>query len=100
MSTRAVDNRGPHLPPIEPPASVDDRRLCGELRHVTTRRQIALVRSVSDELEHCLSDWPGHGAVVAMRAQLIEEVARLGRMALEAADSASNIDESGEYAKR
>jgi hypothetical protein len=85
------------LPSIEALRSSDERLLSYELCSIATRRQIALVRSIADALEHCMSERQRPGKVIAMRAQLAEEVARLGCRALEAAAAGCHADESGVY---
>jgi hypothetical protein len=53
-----------------------------ELRVLATKQQIAVVRTLADELERCLV--PG-GAALAVQGQLVEELARLGCRSLETA---------------
>jgi hypothetical protein len=75
--------------------SSDDRQLSEELSRVAARRQIALVRSLADALDDCLSASAGDDRAPAMHAQLLEELARLGCRALEAAAAAvPRTDES------
>jgi hypothetical protein len=65
----------PVLPSLQAIHALCDRR--GEAdRHVAgTRRQIAVIRSLADELHRCAS---GGEVAHAMREQLIAELARLG----------------------
>jgi hypothetical protein len=58
------------------------RDVTEELRLVATKRQVAIVRSLTDELERCLA----RGSLTrGLRQQLADELARLGRGSLEAA---------------
>lgn len=68
--------------PISRRVEVDDVR--------RVREQMALVRSLIDELERTL---PRSGMSVSPRAQLIEELARLGCRALETAARMSPPDD-------
>jgi hypothetical protein len=63
----------------------DDRPEAGDLRLVATKRQVAIVRALVDELERCLA----RGGATAAREQLVHELARLGRKTLETAAALS-----------
>lgn len=78
-----------HLPSIQALTSGDDRLLHEELGGLAVRRQTAVVRALLDQVE-CLSPW---SAIEGLRAQLVEELARLGCMLLEAAASLSSTTE-------
>lgn len=78
-----------HLPSIEALLSGDDRLLHQELGGLAVRRQTAVVRALLDQLE-CLSPL---SAIEGLRAQLVEELARLGCTMLEAAASLSSTTE-------
>jgi hypothetical protein len=56
---------------------------------VAARRQIAAFRTVADELERCLASGSDAHHSEAVGDQLIEEMARLGCRALEAASVAA-----------
>jgi hypothetical protein len=71
-----------HLPSLRALRSSDERLLAEELRVVATKRQIAVVRTLADELERCLVR---AGAAPALQEQLVQELARLGCRSLEAA---------------
>jgi hypothetical protein len=75
----------PHLPSIQALGAEDDRLLREELRCLAAREQAAAVRAIAERIE-CLAPW---GADRSLRAQLVEELARLGCRALEAAASMS-----------
>ncbi len=97
MTTDSTDRPLANLPSIEALRSPDERLLSDELCSIALRRQIALVRSIADALEHCMLERQRPGRGIAMRAQLAEEVARLGCRALEAAAAGCRADESGVY---
>ena len=61
----------------------DDRLFAEELRLVVTNRQVAIVRTLADELERCLVR--DGAAMPALQEQLVQELARLGCRSLEAA---------------
>ena len=80
------------MPPDDLPSRTalrdrDDRAAAEELRLVATKRQVAIVRTLADELERCLARG-GPGKTV--REQLVYELARLGRGSLEAAAAMSS----------
>jgi hypothetical protein len=75
-----------HLPSIEALVAGDDRRLHEELSGLSVRKQTAVVRMLMDQLE-VVSPW---SAVEGVRAQLVEELARLGCLILQAAASMSS----------
>ena len=77
------------LPSLRALHAVDDRLLDQELRLLTTRRQIAVVRAIADELERCLH---GGSVLESLRAQFIEELSRLGCRSLEAAAALAKVD--------
>ncbi len=85
MSNAALE----HLPSLRALTSSNDDLLSNELKLVSTRRQIAVVRTIADELERCLRDGRD---VHTLREQFIEELAKLGCRSLEmAADIAGSI---------
>jgi hypothetical protein len=61
----------------------DDRLFAEELRLVVTNRQVAIVRTLADELERCLVR--DGAAMPALQEQLVQELARLGCRSLETA---------------
>lgn len=75
----------PHLPSIQALGADDDRLLREELRCLAAREQASVVRALAERIE-CLAPW---GAGGPLRALLVEELARLGCRALEAAASMS-----------
>jgi hypothetical protein len=75
-----------HLPSIAALTAGDDRLLHRELGGLAVRRQSAVVRALLDQLER-VSPW---SASDGLRAQLLEELARLGCVRLEAAASLSS----------
>jgi len=77
------------LPSLRALHAVDDRLLDQELRLLTTRRQIAVVRAIADELERCLQ---GGSVFESLRAQFVEELSRLGCRSLEAAAALAKVD--------
>jgi hypothetical protein len=70
------------LPSVRALLSLDERLLTEELHLVATRRQIAVVRAIADELERCVATDP---VVRALQEQLVHELAKLGCRSLEAA---------------
>jgi hypothetical protein len=60
----------------------DDSLLAQELGVVAAKHQIAIVRTLTDELERCLMRG---SAMRAIRAQIVHELARLGCRSLEVA---------------
>ncbi len=74
-----------HLPSIEALTAGDDSLLRQELGGLAVRRQSAVVRALLDQLE-CASP---RSVSDGLRAQLVEELARLGHALLEAASSLS-----------
>jgi len=77
------------LPSLRALGANDDRLLDEELRLLATRRQIAVVRAVADELERCVQ---GGGLFESLRAQFIEELSKLGCRSLEAAANLAKVD--------
>ncbi len=74
-----------HLPSVAALLADDDCVLHRELGGLAVRRQTAVVRMLLDQLESLsLVGEPG-----SLRAQLVEELGRLGCMVLEAAASVS-----------
>lgn len=59
------------------------------LPSLATRRQIAIVRSIADEIGRCAL---GGSLLDALRAQFIEELSRLGCRSLEAAAALAMVD--------
>ncbi len=73
---------GQHLPSVLALTSEDDALLSVELVALSARRQVAIVRTIADQLEKLLAESAACGA---LRDQLVEEVARLGCMSLRVA---------------
>lgn len=71
-----------HLPSLRALRAGDERLLAEKLRVVATKQQIAVVRTLADELERCLGRG---GAALAVQGQLVEELARLGCRSIETA---------------
>jgi 2-keto-3-deoxy-6-phosphogluconate aldolase len=71
-----------HLPSLRALRASDERLLEDELRLVATKQQIAVVRTLADELERCLVHG---GAATALQEQLVQELARLGCRSIETA---------------
>jgi hypothetical protein len=71
----------PALPSVSTLRSNDDGRLDAELRVVRLRTQVAVVRTLADEIECVVSPHQLHG----LSDQLVEEMARLGRRLFEEA---------------
>ncbi|HEY3820148.1 MAG TPA: hypothetical protein VGL81_23450 [Polyangiaceae bacterium] len=71
-----------HLPSLRALSAGDDRILADELRILAARQQLAIVRTISDEMEWCLAH---RVATNGLREQLVEELARLGCRSVEAA---------------
>jgi hypothetical protein len=87
---------GTRLPSLQALIDPDDDRLLADLRLMATRRQIATFRSIADELERYLDGRSEDPRAKAAGAQLLEEMARLGCRALEAAAAVTTrTDESG-----
>jgi hypothetical protein len=63
------------LPSLHLLQTGDDRQLLDELGLVATRQELAIVRTLADELERCRRM---RGAVKAIREQLVNELTRLG----------------------
>ena len=75
-----------HLPSLRALRAGDERLLAEELRLVATRQQIAVVRTLADELERSLE----RGSPArALQEQLVQELARLGCRSLETAAAIS-----------
>jgi hypothetical protein len=73
---------GQHLPSVLALTSENNELLSAELRILAARRQIAVVRTIADQLESVLANSATFGG---LRDQLVEEVARLAYRSLEAA---------------
>jgi hypothetical protein len=71
----------------------DEWRLAFELRLVATKRQLAVVRMLGDELERCLSS---AASARMLRAQLAYELTRLADRSLDAAAAIASEAESAE----
>jgi len=76
------------LPSLSALHADDGRLLDQELRLLATRRQIAVVRAIADELERCVR---GSGVLETLREQFIEELSRLGCRSLEAAAALARV---------
>lgn len=74
-----------HLPSLDALESHDDDRLRAELRLARLRSQVAVVRTIADEVEVLARPHDADG----LRAELIEEMSRLGCLLLEALASLS-----------
>jgi hypothetical protein len=74
-----------HLPSVHALGAADDRLLHEELHCLAVREQVAVVRALAEHIEYL----DPRGANTNLRAQLVEELARLGCQALEAAASMS-----------
>jgi hypothetical protein len=72
-----------HLPSLDVLESNDDERLGEELQLARLRSQVAVVRTIADEVEHLARPRDANG----LKAQLAEEMARLGCRLLETAAS-------------
>jgi len=77
------------LPSLRALDADDDRLLDQELGLLATRRQIAVVRAIADELERCAQ---GGSVLETLRAQFIEELSRLGCRSLEVAAALAKVD--------
>ncbi len=73
-----------HLPSPHALYAQDESMLRDELRVVATAGQLAVVRTLADEIRRCIERGIG---VEALREQLAEEIARLGCRCFEAAAS-------------
>jgi hypothetical protein len=77
--------------PTDPPSGTtprgrDDRFEIGDLRLVAAKRQVAILRTLADELERCLAR--SHVAP-SIYEHLVVELRRLGRKSLDAAAALS-----------
>jgi hypothetical protein len=63
-----------HLPSLDALESNDDDRLRAELQLADLRSQVAVVRTIADEVEHLARPRDADG----LKAQLVEEMGRLG----------------------
>jgi len=70
-----------NLPSVVTLESNDDRQLSAELRLARVRTQVAVVRTLADQIEFVVR--PGH--VDRLSEQVVEEMARLGCQLLETA---------------
>ena len=77
------------LPSLRALDADDDRLLDEELRLLSTRRQIAVVRAIADELERRVQ---GGSLLETLREQFIDELSRLGCRSLEAAAALAKAD--------
>jgi hypothetical protein len=87
-----------HIPSVETLESNDDDRLREDLQLARLRSQVAVVRTIADQVEHLAHARAAEG----VRAQLAEEMARLGCHLLEAAASLADptpSDDSGVFAR-
>lgn len=71
-----------HLPSLRALRASDEGLLAEELRVLATKQQIAVVRTLADEVEPCLMRG---GTAPAVQEQLVQELARLGCRSLETA---------------
>ena len=88
-----------HMPSLAALESDDDDRLGAELELARLRSQLAVVRTVCDEVEHLTRPRDADGP----RTQLVEEMARLGCRLLDAAASLTESppsEDSGVFARR
>lgn len=63
--------------------------IADQLPSLATRRQIAVVRAIADEIERCVQ---GGSFLQTLRAQFREELSRLGCRSLEAAAALAEVD--------
>ena len=87
------------LPSLVTLESSDDGQLNAELRLARLRAQAALVRTLTDNIEHLVRP----GEADALRWQIIEEMARLGCRLLEAAawmKRSTRSEDSGVFIRR
>jgi hypothetical protein len=71
-----------HFPSLRALQVNDERPIAEELRLVATKQQLAVVRTLADELERCLMRGD---AAPALHEQFAQELARLGCRSLETA---------------
>ena len=86
------------IPSLAALESKDDRRLVAELRLVGLRSQVAIVRTLADEVERLSREAEAH----EQTEQLLEEMARLGSRLLEAAAAfggTPHVEESGVFGR-
>jgi|HubBroStandDraft_5_1064220.scaffolds.fasta_scaffold70307_2 hypothetical protein len=87
-----------HLPSLDALESNDDDRLSAELQLARLRSQAAVVRTITDEVDHLARMRDGDG----LRGQLVEEMARLACRLLETSASlagAGHSEGSGVFAR-
>jgi hypothetical protein len=88
-----------HLPSLDALESNDDERLRAELQLARLRSQVAVVRTIADEVEVLARPRDADG----LRAQLVDEMSRLGCRLFESlaslAEPASS-EESGIFARQ
>ncbi len=88
-----------HMPSLAALESDDDDRLGAELELARLRSQVAVIRTIADEIEHLGRPRDADG----LRAQLGEERARLGCRLLAVAASPTEpprSEDSGVFARR
>jgi hypothetical protein len=86
------------LPTLAALESDDDVRLAAELRLGGLRSQLAVIRTLADDIEHLARPQDSDG----LGEQIVEEMARLGCRLLQAAASLTKSprsDESGVFAR-
>lgn len=88
-----------HLPSVDTLKSKDEGRLRAEVELIRLRSQLAVVRTVADQVDQVARPHDADG----LRGQLVEELARLGCQLLAAAASLTEptpSDDSGVFARR
>jgi hypothetical protein len=89
----------PNLPAVTTLESNDDDRLSAELRLARLRTEVAIVRTLADQIELLVSPRHANG----LGDQLIEEMARLGCLLFEAAAELTRSpapEDSGVFKRR
>jgi hypothetical protein len=76
-----------YIPSLAALQSNDDGRLTAELRLARLRSQVAIIRSLADQVEHLARPENTDG----LSEQLVEEMARLGCMLLETAGALTTV---------
>jgi hypothetical protein len=82
----------PYVPSIATLEANDDGRLTAELRLARLRTQVALVRTLADEIERLSLERQVDG----LGEQLVEETARLGCRLLEVASGMTEVPRPGD----
>jgi hypothetical protein len=88
-----------HMPSLDALESDDNDRLAAKLQLARLRSQVAVVQTICDEVGHLARPRDADG----LRAQLVEEMARLGWRLLEEAASLTEpprSEDSGVFTRR